>query len=405
MTALLRNKLFMAVTVGHLVIDIFNSMGSVVVTFLSIPMALSTAQIGLALSSYSLLAAITQPLFGWLTDKLGSKWLGPGSVAWTISFMALAVFLAQTTNNFVLFMIPFALASIGSGAFHPLATMHSTNAILGRAAMATGMFFLFGQTGLASGPFLGGLILDQVGPAGIYTLAAATIPFIIFMTYAMRHTSIRLPARPRHSDMSLPPVKVRWGAIGLLALITGLRSWVVLGTVNFLPKMFQEMGWEATAYGLITGSYWLASGVTGVMAGGLADRWGRRQVVCVTMLLGSLPIYFLPLNNNWLAFVLAILAGGLTGASHSILIVIAQALLPGRQAFASGVALGYLFGVGAVAAWVIGSLADVWGLSPVIQAGAGVGVVVALLALFLPSTRETSQLQPEGAPAYQTADR
>jgi hypothetical protein len=65
-----------------------------------------------------------------------------------------------------------------------------------------------------------------------------------------------------------------------------------------------------------------------------------------------------------------------------------------------------LFGVGAVAAWVIGSLADVWGLNPVIQAGAGVGVVVALLALFLPSTRETSQLQPEGAPAYQqTADR
>jgi FSR family fosmidomycin resistance protein-like MFS transporter len=154
MAALLRNRLFMAVTVGHLVIDIFNSMGSVVVTFLSIPMALSTAQIGLALSSYSLLAAITQPLFGWLTDKLGSKWLGPGSVAWTIGFMALAVFLAQTTNNFVMFMIPFALASIGSGAFHPLATMHSTNAILGQAAMATGMFFLFGQTGLASGPFL-----------------------------------------------------------------------------------------------------------------------------------------------------------------------------------------------------------------------------------------------------------
>lgn len=404
MTALLRNKLFMAVTVAHLVIDIFNSMGSVVVTFLSIPLALSTAQIGLALSSYSLLAAITQPLFGWLTDKWGSRWLGPGSVAWTISFMALAVFMAQSTQNFVLFMIPFTLASIGSGAFHPLATMHSTNAILSQAAMATGMFFLFGQTGLASGPFLGGLILDHVGPGGIYTLAALTIPFIIFMAYAMRHTSIRLPTRSHHSDINLPPTKVRWGAIALLALIAGLRSWVALGTVNFLPKMFQDMGWDATAYGLITGSYWMASGVTGVMAGGLADRWGRRQVVCVTMLLGSLPIYFLPLNNSWIAFVLAILVGGLTGASHSILVVIAQALLPGRQAFASGVALGYLFGVGAVAAWVIGALADVWGLNPVIQAGAGVGVVVALLALFLPSTRETVELQPEGASVQATVE-
>ncbi|MCL4297046.1 MAG: MFS transporter, partial [Anaerolineae bacterium] len=77
---LLRNKLFLAVTMGHLVIDTFTSMGSVLVTFLSIPMALSAAQIGLALSAYSLLAAITQPLFGWLADKVGSRWLGPGSV-------------------------------------------------------------------------------------------------------------------------------------------------------------------------------------------------------------------------------------------------------------------------------------------------------------------------------------
>jgi FSR family fosmidomycin resistance protein-like MFS transporter len=192
---------------------------------------------------------------------------------------------------------------------------------------------------------------------------------------------------------------VRWGAIALLALITGLRSWVFLGTVNFLPKMFQDMGWEATAYGLITGAYWIASGITGVIGGNLADRWGRRPVVFMTLLLGSAPVYFLPLNDNWLAFALAIIGGGLLGASHGILIVIAQALLPGRQAFASGVTLGYLFGTGALASWGMGAMADVWGLHSVIQAGAGVGLAAALLALFLPSTRETPQPQTEGAPA------
>lgn len=159
------------------------------------------------------------------------------------------------------------------------------------------------------------------------------------------------------------------------------------------------MGWDATAYGLITGTYWIASGISGVIGGNLADRWSRRQIVFITLLLGSVPIYFLPLHNNWLAFALAIIGGGLLGASHSILIVIAQSLLPGRAAFASGLTLGYLFGTGAVAAWAIGSLADVWGLGPVIQAGAAVGVATALLALFLPATREMSQVQPEGIPA------
>ena len=398
---LFRNKVFTAVIVGHFVIDIFNSMGGVLVTFLSIPLALSTAQIGLALSAYSLLAAITQPLFGWLADKIGSRWLGPGSVTWTISFMALAVFMAQTTHNFMLFMIPFSLAAIGSGAFHPLATMHSTTAVANQAATATGMFFLFGQGGLAGGPVLGGLILDHIGTGGVYVLAFLAIPFIVFMAYAMRHTSIQPTSLPHNSIGQTQRSKesLRWGAIAVLALISGLRSWVFLGTVSFLPKMFQDMGWEATAYGLITGAYWIASGITGVIGGNLADRWGRRQVVFVTLLLGSAPIYFLPLYDNWLAFVLAIIGGGLLGASHSILIVIAQALLPGRPAFASGVTLGYLFGTGAVAAWGMGALADIWGLNLVIQTGAGIGVATALLALFLPATRETPQPQPEGIPA------
>jgi FSR family fosmidomycin resistance protein-like MFS transporter len=407
MTTLLRNKLFLAVTVGHLVIDIFNSMGSVLVTFLSIPMTLSTAQIGLALSSYALLAAITQPLFGWVADKVGSRWLGPGSLTWTISFMALAIFVAQTTNNFLLFMIPFTLAALGSGAFHPLATMHSTTAVASQAAMGTGMFFMFGQSGLAIGPFLGGLILDHIGPAGIYILVVLTLPFLLYMAYAMRHTSIQTaPAASPHRDEKPGEIRrknVRWGAITLLALVAGLRSWAFLGTVNFLPKMFQDMGWSATDQGALVAVYWLASGVTGVVGGSLADRWGRRQVVFVTLLLGSLPIYFLPLNDSWPAFALAVISGSLLGASHGILIVMAQALLPGRAAFASGLSLGYVFAAGAVAAWVIGSLADVWGLNSIIQAGMVVGLAAALLSLFLPSTRETPQPQPDRRPM--TADR
>jgi FSR family fosmidomycin resistance protein-like MFS transporter len=117
------------------------------------------------------------------------------------------------------------------------------------------------------------------------------------------------------------------------------------------------------------------------------------------LLLGSIPLYFLPLSDGWLAFLLAIISGGLLGASHSIIVVIAQALLPGRKAFASGVTLGYMFGVGAVAVWGIGALADIWGLTPVIQMGAVIGIMAALLALLLPSTRVADEVQPEGVPA------
>lgn len=396
---LFRNSLYSAVTLGHFTLDVFNSAGPVLITYLSPRLDLTSTQIGIAVGSYQFFSALTQPFFGWLDDKIGSRWLGPGSVAWTISFLMLSLVLAQQTGSFGLFMIPFVLASLGSSAFHPLGVKHASEASARQTATGAAIFFLFGQAGLATGPALAGLILDtRVEVGGMYALAILASPMILFMAYAMRHTypDFVIPSPGGTAQVAAQKGVVRWGAIGLLALLIGLRSWTTIGTVTFLPKMFQTMGWGPTAYGSITGAYWLASAVAGVIAGTLADRWGRRQVVFATLFAGSISLYFLPLYDNWLAFPLVILTGGFLGASHSILVIIAQNLLPGRKSFTSGVALGYLFGVGAIAAWGIGWLADIWSLNLVVQAGAGVSIIAALLALALPSTKKMAQPQPEG---------
>ena len=178
---------------------------------------------------------------------------------------------------------------------------------------------------------MSGWLLGSVNTTGIYILAVMTIPVLIFIFYAMRQaypvTTQPLAGVPALTAIDLPAT--RWGAIALLAIIIGLRSWSVIGTVSFLPKMFQDMGWAPFAYGSITGTYWMSSAIFGVLAGNWADRWGRRQVTSVALVAGGTALFFLPLYNNWVAFPLAILAGGLLGASHSIFVVIAQSILPG----------------------------------------------------------------------------
>jgi len=56
--------------------------------------------------------------------------------------------------------------------------------------------------------------------------------------------------------------------------------------------------------------------------------------------------------------------------------------------------MGYMFGIGAVAVWGIGALAEVWSLRVIIQAGTAIGLGAALLALLLPSTRQPTGQTP-----------
>jgi FSR family fosmidomycin resistance protein-like MFS transporter len=218
------------------------------------------------------------------------------------------------------------------------------------------------------------------------------------MTAGLRHTSGRgdvtaahsaVAPSPQHPPAPSPqhtPQRVA-RVVTLLAVIFTCRGWVTIGTAAFLPALFQAAGWAPSQYGIVTGLYWLGAGIAGVVGGRVADRWGRRPVVGLATLAGAALLVVLPIAKGGWAFAVALLAGALMGAAHSILIVMAQALLPVRQGLASGLALGYLFGAGALSSLAIGVLADSWGLARVIQGGALVGLLAAVLTAFLPPSR------------------
>ncbi|NOG51954.1 MAG: hypothetical protein HND48_22850 [Chloroflexi bacterium] len=93
-----QQRVFWAVSLGHLVNDIFMSMGPVMLVFISssgiLPM--NAAQLGLAVSLRQIAGALSQPLFGGIGDRTGGRWLGAGGVAWVIIVQTLSVLLAFT---------------------------------------------------------------------------------------------------------------------------------------------------------------------------------------------------------------------------------------------------------------------------------------------------------------------
>lgn len=411
-----RKRLFWAVSLGHLTNDTFISMSSVLLAFISLHvLPLRDAEIGLILSAGALVGALAQPVFGWMADRSGGRWQGAGGVAWTVLLM-LGALLAAESRIYWLMVVAFIIPAVGSGAFHPVGAMYAAESDKGRAASNISYFFLMGQLGLALGPALAGTILDRaathnnafsdvLGPvfAGrlleqgsvtpLLGLVVFALPGVILMAWSIpnrtahRVEKSKTVAEQPYTRASAPVM----GFVVLIAMVT-LRSLAQPGSVNFIPVLFQSKGWSPAEYGLITSSFWLASGLAGVAFGYLADRYDPRWVVAVSLLLSAPVFFLLPVTDGVIAFTLAIIGGGLSGASHSIIVLSAQALMPGSKGFASGMIMGLIFGTGAVGSFFIGLVSDAVGLNTAFQLVAGAILLASLLALALPaSSRRTAQ--------------
>ena len=100
----------------------------------------------------------------------------------------------------------------------------------------------------------------------------------------------------------------------------------------------------------------------GVTGSYVADRLGRKRVLLLTLGL-AIPagLWLLYAEGVW-AYVAAVVAGAVGGPGHTLLVVAAQEMIPGRVALASGLAMGFTFVAGSAGLWLAGVVADQWGL-------------------------------------------
>ena len=398
---LLRNRALIQLSLGHMFLDLFSSVVPVLLAFLSVPMGLTNAQIATAASIYNFVSSLIQPAFGWLTDRIGSRWIGSLGLLWTMVTMSLVVVVGQM-GSYSLLVAVLCLAALGSAAFHPQGAMNATHVEERYRTTSASIFFFFGNMGLMSGPLLAGVILQNFGPATFPLLILAGLPVVFLLaTTAPLSEKSQLPgqdgeAGPRKRSRAYLTLAV----LAPLVTMIAFRSWANFGTTTFLPKFFQDQGWDPTSYGIIASLWMLGTAIGNVAGGPLADRFGRRRLVSLS-LFAMVPIMVvLPLSGGWLPFPLTVLGGLTSGLSFSVIMVLAQSLLPGGKGLASGFTMGFMFASGAIGNVINGWLADWLGLTISLQSVAAIAAVAAVCALFLPPTRPAVV---EGAATEQSA--
>lgn len=368
------DSIFSSVALGHLMVDIFNSSRPVLLTYLN----LSETEIAVFSSIYIWASALTQPLFGYISDRTGPRWMAAGGVLWMTIFYSAALLLPGKAG-----LICLIVAALGSSAFHPVGAVQATlcgqTSLKGKETTAASLFFMSGQLGHFIGPIFTGLILAAYQIPGLLILPIISIPVGFSLLHRLRENHPH-PVNTNTKNQ----MQAGLSFILILMLVAALQSWAQANMVNLIPKYIKDLGQSATVYGSMAGLFMGGSALGNVIGGHYGDRYPKRVVASSALFLSAIPIYIASQIgwSNWL-YLLIPLAGALTGAVNSIMIVLAQRIIPGGMALASGLILGFIFSSGALGLIYTGRLAEVHGFPYVLILTTGMVLLAAPLALAL----------------------
>lgn len=379
---ILLNPIFLAVSLGHLGVDILNGSIPVFLAFLSGPLGLSNTTIGAISTTYSVLGALSQPLFGFLTDRRGARWVVAGGIlAMALAYIAGILSPGVAGIGFLL------LASVGSGAFHPAGVMQATlvgrERALHRETTSTSYFFLAGQIGLFLGPLLAGLALAWQGASALVLLTLVAFPVGVMAAITLQRPAVQSKVTQGVQGGLRAIIRIlaeKRTLVISVAVLAALRVWVQSNLTTFMPKYLSDLSYAPALYGMVASLYMGGSAIGNVLGGSLADRYGKHKVTAWTLGLAALPLAALPWlpGLEWFYWVVPA-AGFLGGASTSIVVVYAQSLIPGGMGLASGLTLGFMFAAGALGTVVSGALADQLGIPFIFSLSAGLALIAAWL--------------------------
>ena len=329
---------FWMFSLAHLFIDLYASALSTFQPLLGEKYGLNLTQAGILGGLLVFSSSVMQPAYGVLSDRYHTRMfsaLAPAVAGIFISSLGLA-----PSYGWMVAMV--MLAGVGVASFHPQASARATLGLPGNRGRWMAIFISSGTLGLAIGPTYFSTFLTRFGLARTWW---AAIPGILMTVLLLTGPDSTPPAHARHK-FDLAPLKAVWRPLLLLYLLVVIRSIVQVVYTQFLPLyLHRERGFSFTSASLALTLY-LASGALGGFVGGnLADRFGGRRVILISMA-GCIPgiaLFFLA-DGAWSLAGLA-WSGLMLLFTLPVNIVMAQELAPTQSGTVSALMMGFAWGM------------------------------------------------------------
>ncbi|MDI3339301.1 MAG: MFS transporter [Sphaerobacter sp.] len=383
----LRNRPLVTLALGHFTIDLYAGFLPVLFPLLASRFGLDLKTVGLVSLAYSGVGSVSQPLFGWLADRFGTRLIGAALIWTAVTFAGIGL-----APSFPIILLLAGLAGLGSGAFHPFGALNANAVISDRNRNAAMSLYASGGTvGFALGPLIGVGLLALFELRGTTVMVIPGVVIAFWLLYEMRAIAVR-PGGARRGQAQPAPAPIPKLPMAAVILVMMARSWSMSSIQAFVPTWYESLGYSEAFYGSLATVITLCSAAGTIGSGTLADRHGRRTVILGSLILTIPTVLLFAQFTGPIAFVTGGLVGLLAASTAPLLLVMAQQLMRGRAGIASGLILGLGFVTGAIGVPVTGAIADAFGIDMAMRAQALVALLAIPLTLLLPTERRIQEL-------------
>ncbi|ONG49404.1 MFS transporter [Pseudoroseomonas deserti] len=372
----------------HLLNDLLQSLIPAVYPIIKTAYGLDFVQIGVITFTFQIAASLFQPLVGHVTDRHPM----PYSAAVGMGFSLAGLVGLAFASSYPLILAAAACIGIGSSIFHPEATRMARNASGGRQGLAQGIFQVGGQMGGALGPLLAALVIVPHGQGSLAWFApAALLAMALTVWMAGQHTAIRRQvaalraARGAGGPVRAPhaPRTVLLGMTILTLLMFSKNAYIESFRSFYTFYLIDRFDVSVSTSQLMLFIFLVASAIGALIGGVVGDRIGRYRIIWFSVL-GPLPLTLaLPYADFVWTGVLTVGINLIMASAFAAILIYAMELAPDRIGLVGGLFYGLNFGLGGIAAAILGGLADSIGIERVYQLCAFLPLA-GLLTWFLP---------------------
>ena len=375
--------------ISHFLNDMIQSIIPSIYPIIKDKFDFSFAQIGIITLMFQMASSILQPFTGLYADKHPR----PYALSVGMCFTLIGLLMLAFSENYLLILLSVSIVGLGSSVFHPTASRVAQLASGGRKSLAQSIFQVGGNGGSAIGPLLAALIILPFGQHAISWFALAALLAALIMIRLGAWYKARLVYVVTHPQKNVTlsndiSKRAKYGALFILVLLIFSKYFYTSCITSYFTFfLIDKFGISVQASQLCLFVF-LAAFAIGTVAGGmLGDKFGRKYVICFSIL-GAAPFaLIMPFANLFWTLVCTFLSGLIIASAFSSIVVYATDLMPDKVGLIAGIFFGLMFGLGGLGSAFFGWLADKTSIEFIFQVSAFLPLL-GIIAGFLPNTQK-----------------